>query len=67
MGLKDHKFFSQVKDIFQSEESLSLAEISELMIVNRNLPSRAIKLVITALQMDNDRRGVGRGGARNFS
>jgi hypothetical protein len=36
----------------------SSPEISELMIANRNLLSRAIKSVITALQTDGDRRGV---------
>jgi chaperone BCS1 len=60
MGLKDHKFFSQVEDIFQSGASLSSAEISELMIANRNLPSRDIKSVITVLQTNGDRRGVGK-------
>jgi chaperone BCS1 len=59
LGLKDHKLFSQVKDIFQSGASLSSAEIRELMIVNWNLQSRAIKSIITALQTDGDRRGVG--------
>jgi hypothetical protein len=48
-GLKDHKLFSQLKDILQNRASLSLAEISELMIANRNSPSRTIKSVITAL------------------
>jgi hypothetical protein len=38
-GFKDHKFFSQVDNIFQSGASLSPAEISKLMIVNRNSPS----------------------------
>jgi hypothetical protein len=64
LGLKDHEFFSQVEDIFQSGASLSSAEIRELMIANRNLPSRAIKSVITALQTDSDRRGVGKIGSR---
>jgi hypothetical protein len=36
LGLKDHKLFSQVEDIFQSGASLSSAEIRELMIANRN-------------------------------
>jgi hypothetical protein len=63
-GLKDHKLFSQVKDIFQSGASLSSAEMNELMIVNWNLRSRAIKSVITALQTDGDRRGVGKIGSR---
>jgi hypothetical protein len=34
LGLKDHKLFSQIEDIFQSRASLSLTEISELMIAN---------------------------------
>jgi chaperone BCS1 len=60
LGLKDHKFFSQVNDIFQSGGSLSSVEINELMIANRNSSSQAIKLVITALQIDGDRRSVGK-------
>jgi len=64
LWLNDHKLFSQVDDIFQSGASLSLTEISELMIANRNSPSRAIKSVITALQKDGDRRGVGKIGSR---
>jgi len=36
---------------------LSPAEIGELMIANRNSPSRALKSVITALQTDGDGRG----------
>jgi hypothetical protein len=43
LGFKDHKFFSQVNDIFQSRESL-------------NSPSRAIKSIIIALQTEGDRR-----------
>jgi len=50
--------FSQVEDIFQIRESLSSAEISGLMIANRNSPSRTIKSVITALQTNSERRGV---------
>jgi hypothetical protein len=34
LGLKNHKLFSQVDDIFKSRASLSSAEISELMIAN---------------------------------
>jgi hypothetical protein len=34
LRLKDHKLFSQIEDIFQSGASLSLTEISELMIAN---------------------------------
>ncbi|XP_018814828.2 AAA-ATPase At2g46620-like [Juglans regia] len=64
LGLKDHKLFPQVEEIFQSGASLSPAEIGELMIANRTSPSRAIKSVITALQTDGDGRGVGNVGAR---
>ncbi|CAN8253970.1 unnamed protein product [Cochlearia groenlandica] len=58
LGLKEHKLFSQVEGIFQNGASLSPAEIGELMIANRNSPSRALKTVINALQTDGDRRGT---------
>lgn len=59
LGVKEHKLFPQVQEIFQNGATLSPAEIGELMIANRNSPSRAIKSVITALQMDGDGRGCG--------
>ncbi|KAM7277202.1 hypothetical protein ACFE04_019068 [Oxalis oulophora] len=58
LGVKDHKLFSQVEEIFSSGSSLSPAEIGELMIANRNSPSRALKSVINALQIDGDGRGA---------
>jgi hypothetical protein len=58
LWLKDHKLFSQVEDIFQSGVCLNSAEIIELMIANQNSSNRAIKSVITVLQMNKDRRGV---------
>ncbi|GMN70107.1 hypothetical protein TIFTF001_039151 [Ficus carica] len=64
LGLKEHKLFPQVEEIFQNGSSLSPAEIGELMIANRNSPSRAIKSVITALQTDGDGRGTGKIGRR---
>ncbi|XP_061372886.1 AAA-ATPase At2g46620-like [Gastrolobium bilobum] len=64
LGVKDHKLFPQVQEIFQNGASLSPAEIGELMIANRNSPSRAIKSVITALQTDGDGRGCGMIGRR---
>ncbi|PRQ58558.1 putative ATPase, AAA-type, core, AAA-type ATPase domain-containing protein [Rosa chinensis] len=64
LGVKEHKLFPQVEEIFQSGSSLSPAEIGELMIANRNSPSRAIKSVITALQTDGDGRGRGRSDGR---
>jgi chaperone BCS1 len=62
LRLKDHKFFSKMDDIFQSRASLSPAELRELMVANRNSPSRAIKSILTALQTDNNKRGVGKIG-----
>ncbi|WVZ17592.1 hypothetical protein V8G54_010574 [Vigna mungo] len=56
LGVREHKLFAQVEDIFRQGASLSPAEISELMIANRNSPSRAIKSVIGALQSDGDGR-----------
>ncbi|GLU21306.1 hypothetical protein SLE2022_374520 [Rubroshorea leprosula] len=50
LGVKEHKLFPQVEEIFQSGGSLSPAEIGEIMISNRNSPTRAMKSVITALQ-----------------
>ncbi|KAL5538253.1 hypothetical protein UlMin_042242 [Ulmus minor] len=64
LGVKEHKLFPQVEEIFQNGSSLSPAEIGELMIANRNSPSRAIKTVITALQTDGDGRGTGKNGQR---
>lgn len=59
LGLKDHKLFARVEEIFRLGASLSHAEIGELMIANRNSPSRAIKSVIGALQTDGDGRRFG--------
>ncbi|KAI9090398.1 hypothetical protein K1719_028733 [Acacia pycnantha] len=59
LGLKEHKLFPQVEEMFQKGASLSSAEIGELMITNRNSPSRAIKSVINALQTDGNGRGRG--------
>ncbi|KAL0714977.1 hypothetical protein Bca4012_021956 [Brassica carinata] len=60
LGLREHKLFPQVEGIFRDGASLSPAEIGELMIANRNSPSRALKSVINALQTDGDRRGTPR-------
>ncbi|CAI0544668.1 unnamed protein product [Linum tenue] len=50
LGVKEHKLFPQVEEVFLSGASLSPAEIGEIMIANRGSPSRALKSVITALQ-----------------
>ncbi|KAE9608843.1 hypothetical protein Lal_00020170 [Lupinus albus] len=52
LGLKEHKLFPQVEEVFsQTGPRLSPAEVGEIMISNRNSPSRALKTVITALQV----------------
>ncbi|CAI9767739.1 unnamed protein product [Fraxinus pennsylvanica] len=56
LGLKDHKLFPQVEEIFQIGAALSPAEIGEIMISNRTSPSRAIKTVISALHRNNASR-----------
>ncbi|KAK1408805.1 hypothetical protein QVD17_40865 [Tagetes erecta] len=53
LGLKDHKLFPQVEEIFQTGATMSPAEMSELMISNRGSPNRALKSVITALQISS--------------
>ncbi|CAK9137212.1 unnamed protein product [Ilex paraguariensis] len=63
LGIRDHKLFPQVEEIFQSGATMSPAEIGEILIVNRSSPSRALKSVITALQT-GDGRGSGKIGRR---
>ncbi|KAK8686501.1 hypothetical protein V6N13_125525 [Hibiscus sabdariffa] len=50
LGVKEHKLFPQLEEIFQGGASLTPAEIGEIMISNRSSPTRALKSVITALQ-----------------
>lgn len=50
LGVKEHKLFSHVEEMFNSGVTMSPAEIGELMMLNRNSPSRAIKSVLNALQ-----------------
>ncbi|XP_057950800.1 AAA-ATPase At2g46620-like [Malania oleifera] len=64
LGVKEHKLFPQVEEIFQSGASLSPAEIGEIMISNRNSPNRALKSVINALQTNGDGRESGTVGQR---
>jgi hypothetical protein len=62
LGLKDHKLFFSGGGIFHSEASLSLAEISKLMIANWNSPSQAIKLSSRRCKRMVTRRVSGRSG-----
>lgn len=64
LGVKDHKLFPQVEEIFQSGATMSPAEISEIMMVNRGSPNRALRSVITALQINGDARAAGKVGRR---
>ncbi|KAB2038319.1 hypothetical protein ES319_D03G137400v1 [Gossypium barbadense] len=50
LGVKEHKLFPQLEEIFQGGASLSPAEIGEIMISNRSSPTRALKSVISAMQ-----------------
>ncbi|KAJ8573080.1 hypothetical protein K7X08_009591 [Anisodus acutangulus] len=62
LGVKEHKLFPQVEEIFHSGATMSPAAIGELMMVNRSSPSRALKSVITALQSNGaDAKIVGKG------
>ncbi|KAL2490265.1 P-loop containing nucleoside triphosphate hydrolase superfamily protein [Abeliophyllum distichum] len=65
LGVKEHKLFPQVEEIFQGGATMSPAEIGELMLVNRSSPSRALKSVIAALQANG--RGSGSGGGGNVA
>ncbi|CAI9295596.1 unnamed protein product [Lactuca saligna] len=60
LGIKEHKLFPQVEEIFQTGASLSPAEIGEIMISNRGSPTRALKTVINALQTNHDSRLSGK-------
>ncbi|CAA6666886.1 unnamed protein product [Spirodela intermedia] len=65
LGLKDHKLYPQVEEIFQAGASLSHAEIGEILIANRGSPSRALKTVISALQqMQRGQQQVGGAAGR---
>ncbi|CAA6663343.1 unnamed protein product [Spirodela intermedia] len=58
LGLKDHKLYPQVEEIFDGGASLSQAEIGEIMISNRGSTSRALKMVITALREQQKKQPV---------
>lgn len=64
LGLKDHKLFPQVEEVFQSGATLSPAEVGEIMIANRSSPSRALKSVITAAKVG---RRMSDGASSRFS
>lgn len=58
LGVKDHKLFPHVEEIFEmTGPTMSPAEIAELMVMNRSSPSRAFKSVMTALQINKAKMG----------
>lgn len=50
LGVRGHKLYAQVEEVFQSGGRMSHAELGEIMMANRGSPSRALKNVISALQ-----------------
>jgi chaperone BCS1 len=64
LGVKDHKLFPHVEEIFHTGASLRHAEIGEIMISNQGSLSRALKSVISALQTNADAREVSKPGPR---
>ncbi|KAJ0765065.1 putative AAA+ ATPase domain, ATPase, AAA-type, core, AAA-type ATPase domain-containing protein [Helianthus annuus] len=67
LGIKEHKLFPQVEEIFQAGASLSPAEIGEIMISNRGSPTRALKTVINALQTNSGKTGTGYKPGHDYS
>ncbi|XP_052192055.1 AAA-ATPase At2g46620-like [Diospyros lotus] len=55
LGVRDHKLFPQVEEVFQTGATLSPAEMGEIMIAHRSSPSRALKSVISALHVNGQR------------
>ncbi|GMH00387.1 hypothetical protein Nepgr_002226 [Nepenthes gracilis] len=64
LGVKDHKLFPQVEEMFLSGATMSPAEIGELMLMRRNSPSRALRSVIVALQTNSESGGSTKAGRR---
>ncbi|KAK1415155.1 hypothetical protein QVD17_30927 [Tagetes erecta] len=58
LGIKEHKLFPQVEEIFQTGASLTPAEIGEIMVSNRGSPTRALKTVINALNTHSGKTGT---------
>ncbi|XP_057819405.2 AAA-ATPase At2g46620 isoform X2 [Cryptomeria japonica] len=61
LGVKDHKLFPNVEEAFQAGVSITPAEVGEILLVNKNSPSRALKVLISALQSASPERPVENG------
>ncbi|RWW61397.1 hypothetical protein BHE74_00031552 [Ensete ventricosum] len=59
LRLNDHKMYPMVEEVFQSGAKISPAKVSEIMIANRGSPKRALKLVITELQLSSSASNLG--------
>lgn len=57
LGIKDHKLFPHVEEAFQAGGYMTPAEVGEILLVNKNSPSRAMKALISALQSSSRRAG----------
>lgn len=64
LGVKDHKLFPNVEEAFQAGVSITPAEVGEILLVNKNSPSRALKVLINALQSASPERPVENGYQR---
>ncbi|KAM7273529.1 hypothetical protein ACFE04_028193 [Oxalis oulophora] len=55
LGVKEHKLFTQVEEIFQhGSVQISPSEVADIMISNRSSNTRALRCVISAMQLEID-------------
>lgn len=59
LGVKEHKLFPHVEEAFQAGVYMTPAEVGEILLVNKNSPSRALKTLMSALQSGSRRGGNG--------
>ena len=57
LGVKEHKLFPHVEEAFQAGGYMTPAEVGEILLVNKNSPSRALKTLMSALQSGSRRGG----------
>uniref|UniRef100_A0A1D1XGL4 Putative mitochondrial chaperone bcs1 n=1 Tax=Anthurium amnicola TaxID=1678845 RepID=A0A1D1XGL4_9ARAE len=64
LGVKDHKLYPQLEEVFQGGARLSHAAVGEIMISHRGSPGRALRTVIGALRQQRRREAGADGGVR---
>uniref|UniRef100_A0A0C9S860 TSA: Wollemia nobilis Ref_Wollemi_Transcript_12340_1787 transcribed RNA sequence n=1 Tax=Wollemia nobilis TaxID=56998 RepID=A0A0C9S860_9CONI len=64
LGIKEHKLFPHVEEAFQAGTSMTPADVGEILLVNKNSPSRALKALVSALQSSIAGAGNGAVGER---